>query len=156
MTKSSVEVPDGVWSKPWYKAADEAYQQAMLEDSNDRMSALALAVDAALAALPVPAPVEVQEIETVTGDLLLDPGEPFWRIVINDYCADFDTERAARNFADQINRLSAISSLNHQLIRQALNDGILSLTGNTVTFEAGDRGDANILFEYLFSSSSEA
>lgn len=45
----------------------------------------------------------VREIETVTGDFLTDPGEPFYRIELNGYCADFDTREAAQNFADQIN-----------------------------------------------------
>ncbi|MFD1104193.1 hypothetical protein [Sphingobium olei] len=73
----------------------------------------------ALASFPAPLPaerevdgeasvgVEVRQIETVTGDFMQEPGEPFWRIEINGYCAEFDSELAAKNFADQINALSA-------------------------------------------------
>ena len=31
-----------------------------------------------------------------------EKAEPMWRIVLNGYCADFPSEQAARNFADQI------------------------------------------------------
>lgn len=41
-------VEDHVWTKPEYVAADKAYTSAILNDSNDRMSALATAVDAAV------------------------------------------------------------------------------------------------------------
>lgn len=51
-------------------------------------------------------PVEVTEIETVTGDFLTEPGPPFYRIEIDGYCADFDYREAAENFAAAINRLS--------------------------------------------------
>lgn len=51
-----------VWSKPEYVAADRAYQKALTEDCNDRMSALAAAVDAALA-LSKPTPVEAGALE---------------------------------------------------------------------------------------------
>lgn len=46
--------------------------------------------------------VEVRKVETVTGDFMQDEGEPFWRIEIGGYCADFDHEQAARNFAAAI------------------------------------------------------
>lgn len=52
--------------------------------------------------------VEVQKIETVTGNFYTEPGEPFWRIEIDGYCADFEHEPAARNFADAINRRQAV------------------------------------------------
>lgn len=45
----------------------------------------------------------VREIETVTGDFLNEPGQPFYRIEINGYCADFDYREAAENFAAAIN-----------------------------------------------------
>lgn len=51
--------------------------------------------------------VSVRKVETVTGDILTEPGEPFWRIEIDGYCADFDYEAAAVNFAAAINRLVA-------------------------------------------------
>jgi hypothetical protein len=55
--------------------------------------------------------VEAKKIETVAGDFYNEPGEPFWRVEIDSYCADFDFELAARNFADAINRrLSALST----------------------------------------------
>ena len=46
--------------------------------------------------------VEVRKVETVTGDFMQDEGEPFWRIEIGGYCADFNHEQAARNFAAAI------------------------------------------------------
>ena len=48
--------------------------------------------------------VPVRRIETISYANVPDgePGEPFWRIVLNGYCADFPSETAARNFADQI------------------------------------------------------
>lgn len=46
--------------------------------------------------------VEVKKIETVTGDFLTEPGTPFWRIELDGYCADFDYEEAANNFAAAI------------------------------------------------------
>ncbi|WP_156367228.1 hypothetical protein, partial [Novosphingobium sp. KN65.2] len=49
----------------------------------------------------------VREIETVTGDYLTDPGEPFYRIEFGGYCADFSYREAAENFAAQINALVA-------------------------------------------------
>lgn len=49
--------------------------------------------------------VEVRMVETVTGDFYSEPGEPFWRIEIDGYCADFDSEGAAQNFASRINYL---------------------------------------------------
>lgn len=49
--------------------------------------------------------IEVHKIETVAGDFYTEPGEPIWRIILNGYCADFPSEQAARNFADQIERL---------------------------------------------------
>jgi hypothetical protein len=61
--------------------------------------------------LPTPAAdgdkVLVRKVETVSGDYMTEAGEPFWRIEINGYCADFDHEQAARNFAAQINLLAA-------------------------------------------------
>jgi hypothetical protein len=56
----------------------------------------------------VPA-ITVKKIETVTGDYMIDPGEPFWRIEINGYCADFDYEQAAENFASAIRALFTAS-----------------------------------------------
>jgi len=47
--------------------------------------------------------VEVREIETVTGDFMTERGAPFWRIEIDGYCADFDYQAAAENFAAAIN-----------------------------------------------------
>jgi hypothetical protein len=51
-----------------------------------------------------PPMVEVQKIQTVTG-YFSEPGTPFWRIEIGGYCADFDYEQAAQNFATAINTL---------------------------------------------------
>ncbi|GAB4071680.1 hypothetical protein KHC28_00120 [Ancylobacter sonchi] len=48
--------------------------------------------------------VEVERVECVdmsTG--IEEPADPIWRIVINNYCADFETFGAADNFAKQIN-----------------------------------------------------
>lgn len=45
----------------------------------------------------------VEMIETVTGDFHTEPGEPIWRVMVGEYCADFDFEQAARNFASAIN-----------------------------------------------------
>lgn len=53
------------------------------------------------------AEVTVREIETVTGDFLTEAGEPFYRIEINGYCADFDYREAAENFAAAINQMVA-------------------------------------------------
>jgi hypothetical protein len=58
--------------------------------------------------------VEVRKVETVTGDFVTEPGEPFWRIEINGYCADFDHEQAARNFAAQIKALPPSSGAAQQ------------------------------------------
>lgn len=55
--------------------------------------------------------VQAKRIETVTGDFLQDPGEPFWRIEIDGYCADFDYEAAANNFAAAINARIASARL---------------------------------------------
>ena len=52
--------------------------------------------------LPAQDEVEVRKIDTVTGDFGQDEGEPFWRVEIGGYCADFDHELAARNFAAAI------------------------------------------------------
>lgn len=51
-------------------------------------------------------PINVRKIETVTGDFYTEAGEPFWRIEIDGYCADFDHEQAALNFAAAIQRLA--------------------------------------------------
>lgn len=48
----------------------------------------------------------VEMIETVTGDFHTEPGEPIWRVMVGEYCADFDFEQAARNFASAINMAS--------------------------------------------------
>lgn len=48
--------------------------------------------------------VEVREIETVTGDFHTERGQSFWRIEVDGYCADFDYEEAARNFAAALNQ----------------------------------------------------
>lgn len=53
------------------------------------------------------AQVTVREIETVTGDFLTEAGEPFYRIEIDGYCADFDHLEAAENFAAAINQMFA-------------------------------------------------
>ena len=45
----------------------------------------------------------VEMIETVTGDFYTEPGEPIWLVMVGEYCADFDSEQAARNFASAIN-----------------------------------------------------
>ena len=42
--------PDGIWKAPEYTAADLAYNRMLEADINDRMGALATAVDAAIAA----------------------------------------------------------------------------------------------------------
>lgn len=52
----------------------------------------------------------VEKVETVTGDFLTEPGEPLWRIVLDGYCADFDYENAAKNFASAINRTAPSTS----------------------------------------------
>ena len=46
--------------------------------------------------------IAVRKIETVTGDFYTEQGEPFWRIELGGYCADFDHEAAANNFASII------------------------------------------------------
>jgi len=51
----------GVWAKPEYAAADEAYQNALRNDANDQMTALALAVDAAFAAASTAARPEISD-----------------------------------------------------------------------------------------------
>lgn len=58
--------------------------------------------------------VEVSEIETVTGDFLTEPGEPFWRIEIDGYCADFDHKQAAENFCAAINARLSLPTTNQQ------------------------------------------
>lgn len=72
-----------------WKAADLIEQQA--------------AQIAALSARPAGDYVLVREIETVTGDFCTEPGEPFYRIEIDGFCADFDYREAADNFAAAIN-----------------------------------------------------
>lgn len=57
----------------------------------------------ALSARPASNYVMVREIETVTGDFCTEPGEPFYRIEIDGFCADFDYREAADNFAAAIN-----------------------------------------------------
>jgi Lar family restriction alleviation protein len=50
-------------------------------------------------------PVAVERIEMVdysTG--FQQPSEPMWRVEIDGYCADFETETAAQNYAGAINR----------------------------------------------------
>lgn len=58
---------------------------------------------AVIAARPAGDYVLVREIETVTGDFCTEPGEPFYRIEIDGFCADFDYREAADNFAAAIN-----------------------------------------------------
>lgn len=47
--------------------------------------------------------VTVYPVETVTGTFLTEPGEPFWRIEVDGFCADFDYPEAANNFALAVN-----------------------------------------------------
>lgn len=69
-----------------------------------RNKAIAAARDLqALSARPAGDYVLVREIETVTGDFCTEPGEPFYRIEIDGFCADFDYREAADNFAAAIN-----------------------------------------------------
>lgn len=67
----------------------------------------------ALSARPAGDYVLVREIETVTGDFCTEPGEPFYRIEIDGFCADFDYREAADNFAAAIN--ARIATLEAQL-----------------------------------------
>jgi len=50
----------------------------------------------------------VERVETVSyANGYAEPDKPIWRIVLNGYCADFDSEQAARNFGAEITRLRA-------------------------------------------------
>jgi hypothetical protein len=69
--------------------------------------------------------VEVETVETVTGDFLTEPGEPVYRIVIDGYCADFDYKEAAQNFADAINR--RIAAMPAPVITEAMEARINTL-----------------------------
>lgn len=83
----------------------EKFHEEMLTGKRDRsLTAQAFARHrlAAQAHEPSADVVEVRKVETVTGDFMQDEGEPFWRIEIGGYCADFDHEQAARNFAAAI------------------------------------------------------
>lgn len=76
----------------------------------------------ALSARPASNYVMVREIETVTGDFCTEPGEPFYRIEIDGFCADFDYREAADNFAAAINaRIAARPAANVvKALQQAL------------------------------------
>lgn len=51
------------------------------------------------------AKARVERVETVPIDHPFSDEEtpPIWRVIVGDYCADFDFEQAARNFAGAIN-----------------------------------------------------
>ncbi|WP_406871591.1 hypothetical protein WHT83_14825 [Aminobacter sp. P9b] len=52
----------------------------------------------------------VERVECVSYDTGYEmPADPIWRVEIDGYCADFDFETAARNFAAAINRRSALA-----------------------------------------------
>jgi hypothetical protein len=56
-------------------------------------------------------PVAVERIECVNWSKgYEEPAEPIWRIVLDGYCADFDSEAAATNFARAIERRTALSA----------------------------------------------
>jgi hypothetical protein len=79
---------------------------------------------------PIPevaAVVEAQKIETVSGDFYTEPGEPFWRIEIAGYCADFDHEQAATNFAAEINSLLSAQAVMLEEAREVANEARLQL-----------------------------
>lgn len=78
---------------------DHQYQPLMLPMIDVKRIRAAIAAQAHEPSADV---VEVRKVETVTGDFMQDEGEPFWRIEIGGYCADFDHEQAARNFAAAI------------------------------------------------------
>ena len=59
-------------------------------------------------------PIEARLVETVQTWPPGEPGEPFWRIEIDGYCADFDHEGAAKNFASRINYLIRRAALQEQ------------------------------------------
>ncbi len=52
----------------------------------------------------------VEEIECVQIWPPGEPADPIWRIEIGGYCADFEHEQAARNFANAINAASGLAS----------------------------------------------
>ena len=47
--------------------------------------------------------VSAKRVETVTGDLWLDEGEPLWRVDIDGFCIDFEHAGAAASVAAAIN-----------------------------------------------------
>ena len=51
--------------------------------------------------------VSVERVEMVNYESGYEqPAEPIWRVVVGGYCADFETESAARNFAGAIAALT--------------------------------------------------
>lgn len=96
----------------------------------------------------------VEKVETVTGDFHTEPGEPFWRVVVGEYVADFDYEEAAKNFAGAINTHVArdqeyiIACLNKQLTEQfdlstkfaAQCEGLRTAVIDAVRFLSNDDG----------------
>lgn len=67
------------------------------------------ALDAALPALAEPVVIECVECVSYQNGYE-EPADPIWRIVLDEICADFETEQAAQNFADAINRRALFTS----------------------------------------------
>jgi len=82
-------------------------------------SALVAALERIKNARPAGDYVLVREIETVTGDFCTEPGEPFYRIEIDGFCADFDYREAADNFAAAINaRIAARPAVGEDVVER--------------------------------------
>ena len=90
---------------------------------------------AALSARPAGDYVLVREIETVTGDFCTEPGEPFYRIEIDGFCADFDYREAADNFAAAINaRIAARPAVGEDVVERVARALCSAETGGPIGY----------------------
>lgn len=95
-------VGDG-WELVGYFREKARQAQANADSTRDAVTRLVLARPRAAVGS-----VKVERVETVPLLHPFDDSEtpPIWRIVIDGYCADFEVEQAARNFAAAIERMN--------------------------------------------------
>lgn len=86
--------------------------------------------------------MEVKKIETVTGDFLTEPGTPFWRIELDGYCADFDYEEAANNFAAAIQAMRGGQGERAGIVAWLRGEAARDTFDGDYRFQAGQFADA--------------
>ncbi|WP_066045882.1 MULTISPECIES: hypothetical protein [Sphingomonadales] len=140
---------------------DEAMAYGMA-DLSDAVQAFARHRLAALSARPAGDYVLVREIETVTGDFCTEPGEPFYRIEIDGFCADFDYREAADNFAAAINaRIAARPAVGEDVVERVLAkvhavEKVNIMGRREVTLYFGDNDEAEENMEAFVSAAIAA